>query len=286
MENASKPVIAAIHGTALGGGFEVALTAHYRIAVPSAKCGLPEIKLGIIPGAGGTQRLPRLIGAEKALDVILSGTPFSAREAKEWGVVDELAEEGKLRESALALRPTPDRREGALEEGARPIGQDRAGARPSRNLRGDPQGQCAKIPRLRGLEEGDRVGEERGRSAVRRGHGQGARDFQRAGRHKPVQGAALRLFRRAAGGEGRRHSRRHADPEDRQGRRDRRRHHGRRHFDEFPQRRHSRDDRRNLEGSARPRRLDHAPELREHRQEGPHDTGRGRGADGQAEPDA
>src|ERR1700722_15297704 len=101
MENASKPVIAAIHGTALGGGFEVALTAHYRIAVPSAKCALPEIKLGIIPGAGGTQRLPRLIGAEKALEIILSGTPFGAREAKEWGVVDELAEEGKLRESAL-----------------------------------------------------------------------------------------------------------------------------------------------------------------------------------------
>jgi 3-hydroxyacyl-CoA dehydrogenase len=103
MENASKPVIAALHGTALGGGFEVALTAHYRIAVPSAKCGLPEIKLGIIPGAGGTQRLPRLIGPEKALDVILSGTPFGAREAREWGVVDELAEEGKLRESAVAF---------------------------------------------------------------------------------------------------------------------------------------------------------------------------------------
>jgi 3-hydroxyacyl-CoA dehydrogenase len=103
IENASKPVIAALHGTALGGGFEVALTAHYRIAVPSAKCGLPEIKLGLIPGAGGTQRLPRLIGVEKALDVILSGTPFGAREAKEWGVVDELAEEGKLRESAIAF---------------------------------------------------------------------------------------------------------------------------------------------------------------------------------------
>jgi 3-hydroxyacyl-CoA dehydrogenase len=102
IENASKPVIAALHGTALGGGFEVALTAHYRIAVPSAKCGLPEIKLGIIPGAGGTQRLPRLIGVEKALDVILSGTPFGAREAEEWGVVDELAEEGKLRDSAMA----------------------------------------------------------------------------------------------------------------------------------------------------------------------------------------
>ncbi len=103
IENASKPVVAALHGTALGGGFEVALTAHYRIAVPSAKCGLPEIKLGLIPGAGGTQRLPRLIGVEKALDVILSGTPFGAREAKEWGVVDELAEEGKLHESALAF---------------------------------------------------------------------------------------------------------------------------------------------------------------------------------------
>jgi 3-hydroxyacyl-CoA dehydrogenase len=102
IENASKLVVAALHGTALGGGFEVALTAHYRIAVPSAKCGLPEIKLGLIPGAGGTQRLPRLIGVEKALDVILSGSPFGAREAKEWGVVDELAEEGKLRESALA----------------------------------------------------------------------------------------------------------------------------------------------------------------------------------------
>jgi 3-hydroxyacyl-CoA dehydrogenase len=101
IEKASKPVVAALHGTALGGGFEVALTAHYRIAVPSAKCGLPEIKLGIIPGAGGTQRLPRLIGPEKALEIILSGTPFGAREAREWGVVDELAEEGKLRESAV-----------------------------------------------------------------------------------------------------------------------------------------------------------------------------------------
>ena len=95
-------MIAALHGTALGGGFEVALTAHYRIAVPSAKCGLPEIKLGLIPGAGGTQRLPRLIGVEKALEIILSGAPFGAREAREWGVVDELAEEGSLRELAIA----------------------------------------------------------------------------------------------------------------------------------------------------------------------------------------
>ena len=103
IENAKKPVVAAIHGTSLGGGFEVALTAHYRIAVPSARFGLPEIKLGLIPGAGGTQRLPRLVGPERALDVILSGTPFGARDAKDWGVVDALAEEGKLREDAIAF---------------------------------------------------------------------------------------------------------------------------------------------------------------------------------------
>ncbi len=103
IEFASKPIVAAVHGTALGGGFEVALTAHYRVAVPSAKFGLPEIKLGLIPGAGGTQRLPRLIGVEKALDVILSGAPFSAKDAKDWGVVDELVAEGNLREGAEAF---------------------------------------------------------------------------------------------------------------------------------------------------------------------------------------
>ncbi len=103
IENLGKPVIAAVHGSALGGGFEVALAAHYRIAAPSAKFGLPEIKLGLIPGAGGTQRLPRLIGAQKALELILSGDPVGAPEAKEWGILDELAEEGSLHESAKAF---------------------------------------------------------------------------------------------------------------------------------------------------------------------------------------
>jgi 3-hydroxyacyl-CoA dehydrogenase len=103
IEGSSKPVIAAIHGTALGGGFEVALMCHYRVAVPSAKLGLPEIKLGLIPGGGGTQRLPRLIGVENALEAILSGTPFGAKQALEWGVVEELVAEGKLREGALAF---------------------------------------------------------------------------------------------------------------------------------------------------------------------------------------
>jgi 3-hydroxyacyl-CoA dehydrogenase len=103
LEGGPKPVIAAMHGTALGGGFETALMCHYRVAVPSAKFGFPEIKLGLIPGGGGTQRLPRLSGVENALEVILSGAPFGAKEALEWGVVDTLVEEGKLREGALAF---------------------------------------------------------------------------------------------------------------------------------------------------------------------------------------
>ncbi|WP_339831306.1 3-hydroxyacyl-CoA dehydrogenase NAD-binding domain-containing protein [uncultured Parvibaculum sp.] len=103
IENAPKPVIAAIHGTALGGGLEVALTCHYRVAVPSAKCGLPEVNLGLLPGAGGTQRLPRIVGAEKALEMVTSGQHVGARKCLEMGLVDELAEEGKLREGAVAF---------------------------------------------------------------------------------------------------------------------------------------------------------------------------------------
>ncbi|MBO6667988.1 3-hydroxyacyl-CoA dehydrogenase NAD-binding domain-containing protein [Parvibaculum sp.] len=103
IENAPKPVIAAIHGTALGGGLEVALTCHYRVAVPSAKCGLPEVNLGLLPGAGGTQRLPRIVGAEKALEMVTSGQHVGAKKCLEMGLVDELAEEGKLREGAIAF---------------------------------------------------------------------------------------------------------------------------------------------------------------------------------------
>jgi len=103
LEGGPKPIIAAIHGTALGGGFEMALMCHYRVAVPSAKFGFPEIKLGLIPGAGGTQRLPRLSGVENALEAVLSGNPFDAKQALAWGVVDALVDEGKLREGALAF---------------------------------------------------------------------------------------------------------------------------------------------------------------------------------------
>ncbi len=103
MESAPKPVIAAIHGTALGGGLEVALCAHYRVAVPSARVGLPEVALGLLPGAGGTQRLPRIVGVEAALDMVTSGRHVPAKQALAMGLVDELVEEGKLREGALAF---------------------------------------------------------------------------------------------------------------------------------------------------------------------------------------
>ena len=103
MENSPKAVVAAIHGTALGGGLEVALTAHYRVAVPSAKVGLPEVNLGLLPGAGGTQRLPRIVGAEKALEMMTSGSHVPAKAANAMGLVDEMVEEGKLREGAIAF---------------------------------------------------------------------------------------------------------------------------------------------------------------------------------------
>ncbi|MCP3856136.1 MAG: 3-hydroxyacyl-CoA dehydrogenase [Actinomycetia bacterium] len=101
MENCSKPVVAAIHGTALGGGLEVALCAHFRVAVESAKFGLPEVKLGLLPGAGGTQRLPRVTGVAKALQMVTSGDPIGTSEALECGLIDEVVDD--LRAGAVAF---------------------------------------------------------------------------------------------------------------------------------------------------------------------------------------
>src|SRR5215218_10168563 len=92
IENCSKPVVAAIHGTALGGGLEIALGCHYRVAVPSAKLGVPEVKLGLLPGAGGTQRLPRVAGVPKALEMVTGGGMIGAREAHDIGLVDRICE--------------------------------------------------------------------------------------------------------------------------------------------------------------------------------------------------
>jgi len=96
-----KPVVAAIGGFAMGGGFELALACHYRIAAPRAQLALPEVKLGILPGAGGTQRLPRLIPVAEALGMIISGNPVASEKGKALGMVDEIAEGGLL-EAALA----------------------------------------------------------------------------------------------------------------------------------------------------------------------------------------
>ena len=118
IENAAKPVIAALHGVALGGGLELALAAHYRIAESGATMGLPEVGLGLLPGAGGTQRLPRLIGAREALRLMLGGGRIAAAEAQALGLVDRVVEAG-LTEAAVAMvveglapRRTGDRRTG------------------------------------------------------------------------------------------------------------------------------------------------------------------------------
>jgi 3-hydroxyacyl-CoA dehydrogenase len=117
IEALAKPVVAAINGAALGGGLEVALACHYRIASPSAQMGLPEVKLGIVPGAGGTQRLPRLTGIPAAIDLIASGRVVKAQEAMALGIIDELVN-GDLLEAAISavkqLAGTPHRRTGNL----------------------------------------------------------------------------------------------------------------------------------------------------------------------------
>ena len=102
IDEIKKPTIAAMHGTPLGGGLEITLACHFRLAAPGTRLGLPEIKLGLIPGAGGTQRLPRLVGIEKALEMILSGSPIPAKDALAHGLVDEIVQ-GDLIEGAVAF---------------------------------------------------------------------------------------------------------------------------------------------------------------------------------------
>ena len=116
IENCSKPVVMAIHGTAFGGGLEVAMAGHYRVAAPSAQIGQPEVKLGLIPGAGGTQRLPRLAGVAKAVEMCTDGNPVKAQEALKSGILDQLIQ-GDLLKGAVAFareiaaKPAPKTRE-------------------------------------------------------------------------------------------------------------------------------------------------------------------------------
>lgn len=101
LDDCPKPIIAAMHGTALGGGLETALACRYRVALESTRFGLPEVRLGLIPGAGGTQRLPRVAGLENALDMITSGRHVGAKEALAMGVIDEIAAENDLQSAAV-----------------------------------------------------------------------------------------------------------------------------------------------------------------------------------------
>jgi len=139
IEASAKPVVAAIHGMALGGGLEVALGCHYRIASPKAKLGLPEVSLGLLPGAGGTQRLPRLVGVEAALGMIVSGAPIPAAKAAELGLVDRLAEsDDSLATDAIAFARTLDapRRTGDRAVSADPAVFERFAADNTRKIKG------------------------------------------------------------------------------------------------------------------------------------------------------
>src|SRR3984893_11826796 len=127
IEAMPKPVVAALHGAAVGGGFAVALACHFRVAAPGARLGLPEVKLGLLPGAGGTQRLPRLVGPEKGLQGIVSGEPIGGGGAREDGIIDEIVD-GDLTAAAIdfarrvvregrPLRLVRDREEKLVGEG-------------------------------------------------------------------------------------------------------------------------------------------------------------------------
>jgi 3-hydroxyacyl-CoA dehydrogenase len=124
IEDSSKPVIVAIHGTAFGGGLELAMAAHYRVAVAGAQLGQPEVKLGLIPGAGGTQRLPRLAGVAKAVEMCVGGNPIKAEEALRFGIVDRIIE-GDLHAGAVAFarevadKPAPKPANAMKNSGAR-----------------------------------------------------------------------------------------------------------------------------------------------------------------------
>jgi 3-hydroxyacyl-CoA dehydrogenase len=124
MEASDKPVVAAIHGTALGGGCEVALACHYRVVVPSARLGLPEVKLGLIPGAAGTQRLPRVVGVANALPMVVKGDPISATKALEIGLIDRIVSAQTLAAEAIAFareqigKPVPRSSAGTAQQDA------------------------------------------------------------------------------------------------------------------------------------------------------------------------
>ncbi len=276
IENCSKPVVAAIHGTALGGGLEVALGCHYRVADKSAKLGTPEVKLGLLPGAGGTQRLPRVAGVRKALEMTATGNPIDARQAFDCGLVDRIVE-GDLIPHAV----------GYAEEvrDVRPI--PKSSGRQDRIGDADPgvfdQFRKENAKRFRGFEAPlkniDAV-----RIACEKPYSEGVIEERKLFMELMggEQSAAQRYFffaeRKANKIEGLPDG---TEPRPiAQGRRDRCRNDGRRNFDELPQRGNSGDHRRDGSRGARPRHRPHAEELRGERRQGKADRRAGRKSDG------
>ena len=191
LEAGTKPVVAAVAGNCLGGGFEVALGCDYRVAAPDAQLAFPEIKRGLLPGAGGTQRAPRLAGVEAALPLILGGDPVDARRAQAIGLVDEVAE-GDVLEAAVrfaaGLAPGSRRRASDL----RASGGEDALAAARRKAAPEARGGLAEQRALDCVEDALAA-------AVRRGHGARARAVRRAGRLRAVAGPHPPLLRRARG---------------------------------------------------------------------------------------
>ncbi len=231
-----KPLVAAIGGFALGGGLELALGCHYRVAAPRAQLGLPEVKLGILPGSGGTQRLPRIIPMADAVRMMTTGNTIPAEKAKELGLVDEIVQ-GDLLEAAIAFTKKLDSSRIRRIRDMKAQARWRRGSVLRQGARAGGEG-IARLPgaaRDRGLRRGG------GDAAVRRGPQGRARALPAARQYRRVEGAAPRVLRRAPDLEDPRRAGGHPGARDQQSRGDRRRHHGRRHRHVLRQRRHPGD---------------------------------------------
>jgi 3-hydroxyacyl-CoA dehydrogenase len=166
IEDAKKPVVMAIHGTAFGGGLEVAMAGHYRVASPGAQVGQPEVKLGIIPGAGGTQRLPRLVGVAKALDMCVDGKPVPAEEGAKLGLIDRMIQ-GDLLQGAVAFaremagKPAPKTRE-RNEKLGKPEENAAIFAAARENVRKKQRGLMAPVAAINAVEAATKLPFEQG----------------------------------------------------------------------------------------------------------------------------
>ena len=202
IEASDKPVVAAIHGTALGGGCEVTLGCHYRVAVPSAKIGTPEVKLGLLPGAGGTQRIPRIAGVKLALQMTAVGDPISAKAAHEAGLIDRIVGEDSLEADAIAF--------------AREVADQRPLPRASeKTATADPAAveefKKANARKFRGFDApaaNIRCVEASTSGTFADGIAYRARRVHEADDGHAIRRATLHVLRRAPGRQGRRHPRR------------------------------------------------------------------------------